>query len=52
MTIDYAEKIEREFLFVEGSQQTVFDMAMLIDVSAGNDPKRQQRIATITCFKY
>ena len=43
--------IVREFLFVEGPQQTEFNFVMLIDVTAGNEPIRQQSIATITCYK-
>ena len=37
IVIDYAQKIEREFLHVEGIQQTEFGILMPIDVTAGND---------------
>ena len=47
--IDYAQRIEREFLLVEALQQTEFDMVISID--AGNNPMRQQKVATITCYK-
>ena len=40
--IDYAQKIEREFLLVEGIQQIEFDTVMSIDVTTGNYPIRQQ----------
>ena len=40
--IDNAQKIEREFLLVEGIQQTEFDTVMSIQTSAGNDPLKQQ----------
>ena len=38
--IDYVQKIEREFLQIEGIQQTEFDMEMSIDMTTGNDPMR------------
>ena len=50
-TIDYAQKIEREFLLVKGVQQRDFDIVMSIDVTAGNDPMRQQRLANMTSYK-
>ena len=46
-----AWKIEREFLLVEGIQQTEFDMVMSVSAVAGNEPMRQQRLETITWFK-
>ena len=49
--IDYAQKIEREFLLLEGIQHTEFDTVMSIDATTGNNPIRQQRLATITCYK-
>ena len=49
--IDYVQMIEREFLLVEGIQQMEFDWVMSVDVTTGNDPMRQQRVATITCYK-
>ena len=45
--INYALKIEREFLVLEGIQQTNFDMVMLVDAVGGNDLMNQH----ITCFK-
>ena len=39
-------------MLVEGIQQTEFDSVMSIDATAGNDPVRQQRVVTITCYKY
>ena len=48
---DSVQKIEREFLLVGGIQQTEFDTVMLIDTTTGNDPIRQQRSVTITCYK-
>ena len=44
--IDYAQKIDREFLHVECIQQTES-----INPSAGNDPMKQQRCVNITCYK-
>ena len=38
--IDYAQKIESEFLLVEGIQLTYFDTVKSIDASAGNDPMK------------
>ena len=49
--ISYAQKIEREFLLVEGIQQTRVYMVESIDAAAGNDPMRQQRLASLTCYK-
>ena len=49
--IDYAQKIEREFLLVEGIQQTVSHMVMSIDMTAGKGSMRQQRLANITGYK-
>ena len=46
-----AQKIETEFLLVEGIQQIEFDTVMSIDVTAGNNPMRQQRVATMTCYE-
>ena len=48
--IDYAQKIEREFLLVEGIKQNEFDTVMSIDANAGNDPVRQQGLSNIKCF--
>ena len=41
-SIDYAQKLEREFLLVELIQHTEFDSVMSIDTSTENDPMRQQ----------
>ena len=49
-TIDHMQKIEREFLLLEGIQQTEFDTVMSIDTFAGNNLMRKQRLATITFF--
>ena len=43
--IDYKKKIKRKFLLVEIIQQT--DTVMSIDVTAANDPMKQQRLANI-----
>ena len=48
---DYVQKTEREFLFVEGIQQTKFDTIISIDTTSANDPMRQQLLANITCSK-
>ena len=48
---DYLQKIETEFLLVEGIQKTEFYSVMLIDVTVGNYPVRQQRVVTITFYK-
>ena len=47
--VDYAQNIKREFILVEGIQQTELCTIMLIDLTGGNDPMRQQRVAAITC---
>ena len=49
-SIDCVQKIEREFLFVEGIQEVEFDVIKSFDAVAGNDQTRPQRSATITCF--
>ena len=41
----------RDFLLVEGIQEIKFDTVMSIHVTAGNGPMKQQRLATITCYK-
>ena len=49
--IDYAQKVEREFLFVEAIQQTEFDIIRPIDMTVGFYPMRQQRLSITTCYK-
>ena len=49
--IDFTQKVERQFLLVDSIQQTEFHTVISIDESAGNDPKKQQRLANITYWK-
>ena len=51
-TIAYVYKIGREFLPVEGIQQTEIDMVKSIKEAAKNNPMRQGRLANVTCFKF
>ena len=44
---EYAQKIEREFLLVQGMQQKKINTVMSIDALASNDPISQQRLTNI-----
>ena len=44
-------KNDREFLLVEGIQQTEFETLMLQDTNAGNNAMRQKWLANIICYK-
>ena len=46
-----AQKIESELFLMEEIYLTDFDMVMSNDVTTGNDPMRQQRLANLTCHK-
>ena len=43
---------KREFLLVEGIQQTKSYSVMAIDATTGNDPMRQQEVETIIFYKW
>ena len=45
----YAQKIGR--VLASRRNSTEFDMLIEIDITTGNDPTRQQRLANTTCYK-
>ena len=49
--LDYAQKIERQFLLVDGIEQTESDTVMSINTRADNDLMRKQRLANIMHHK-